>query len=90
MLTVQECLEFSDLTEDEIEAIAKHEHIPDVLAAELGNCLLQTDVGTALIKRYIQDDIEDAKAHGRKAQVVRLNETLSHFELTHPTYNFSR
>ena len=36
MLTIQDCIALCDLTEDEVEAIAEHEHIPEMLAAELG------------------------------------------------------
>ena len=90
MLTAQECLEFSDLTEEEILAIAEHEHIPDVLAAELGSCLLQSDVGAWLIKRYILEDLEQAKAHGRSERVVQFSKALSHFEAEHPTYDLRR
>jgi hypothetical protein len=30
MLTMQDCIELSDLTEDEILAIAEHEHLPEM------------------------------------------------------------
>ena len=90
MLTAKECLEFSDLTEEEILAIAEHEHIPEVLAAELGSCLLQTDAGAWLIKRFILEDLEQAKAHGRTERITQLNTVLSHFEAEHPTYDLRR
>ena len=37
MLTLQDCIELSELSEEEILAIAEHEHIPEMLAIELGN-----------------------------------------------------
>ena len=37
VLTLQDCIALSDLTEEEILAIAEHEHIPEIVAAELGN-----------------------------------------------------
>ena len=37
MLTLQECIDLSGLEVEEIEAIARHERIPEIVAAELGN-----------------------------------------------------
>ena len=90
MLTAKECLEFSDLSEEEVLPIAEHEHIPDVLAAELGSCLLQTDVGAWLIKRYILEDLEQAKTQGHADRIAQLNKALEHFEAEHPTYDLRR
>jgi hypothetical protein len=39
MITIEDCLALSDLTEEEIDAIAEHEHLPAIIAAELGNYL---------------------------------------------------
>lgn len=45
MLTLQDCIELSDLTEDEILAIAEHEHIPEMVAVELGSYLVYAPNG---------------------------------------------
>lgn len=37
MLTLQECLDFCELSEEQICAIAEHEHVPEIIAAELAN-----------------------------------------------------
>ena len=42
MLTIQDCIELSELSEDEILAIAEHEHIPEMAAVEMGNYLCHT------------------------------------------------
>ena len=42
MLTLQDCIELSELTEEEILAISEHEHIPEMVALELGNYLVHT------------------------------------------------
>lgn len=84
MLTLQECLEFCDLTEDEIHAIAEHEHLPEIVAAELGDCLLQTEEGVCLIRRYMQEDISLAEAHGQRSKAQHLAEVLAQFNAAHP------
>jgi hypothetical protein len=48
MLTLQDCIELSELTKEEILAIARHEHIPEIAALELGHYLVQTPEGKLL------------------------------------------
>lgn len=90
MLTMRECMEFGELSEEEIHAIAEHEHVPEIVAAELGHCLLQSDVGTWLIKRYIRDDLRVAEAAGQTAKAKRLRVVLERFSAAHPTYELER
>lgn len=85
MLTLKECIEFTELTEDEIHAIAEHEHVPEIVAAELGDCLLRSEEGICLIRRFMQDDIESAQSHGQTGKADRLHQVLAHFDATHPT-----
>ena len=87
MLSVQECLDYCELSEKEIAAIAEHEKIPEVLAAELGECLLKSDVGTWLIKRYIADDLDRAEDLGDPRRVAELRAVLEQFADKHPTYD---
>ena len=45
MLTLQDCIELSELSEEEILAIAEHEHLPEMVAVEMGNYLTHTASG---------------------------------------------
>lgn len=40
MITIEECMAMCGLTQDEVLAIAEHEHIPEIAAAALGQYLL--------------------------------------------------
>ena len=40
MITFDDCLAFCELTEDEIDAIAEHEHLPETVALEMGSYLI--------------------------------------------------
>ena len=40
MLSLEDCLALCELSEDEVLAIAHHEHLPEIAAAELGNYLV--------------------------------------------------
>ena len=84
MLTYQDCLGLCNLTEEEITAIAEHERLPEIIALELAEYLVQTSDGTAFIKRIILDDIKSAEASGKAQRVERLRLVLKHFVATHP------
>lgn len=84
MLTYQECLELSELSADEIDAIAQHEHVPEIVAAELGNYLVHCPDGVPRLRRIILDDIAEAKHRGDRQRALHLRLVLRHFVETHP------
>ncbi|MBK8338487.1 MAG: hypothetical protein IPL03_18850 [Sterolibacteriaceae bacterium] len=83
MLTIQDCIELSELTEDEILAIAEHEHVPEMVAVEMGNYMVHTPEGEKRIKRMIVDDIEAARGRGDLKHAATLRLALKHFVETH-------
>ena len=58
MLTLRGCIELCDVTEDEIAAVAEHERIPMICAAELADYMAHSPDGVLMLKRMILDDIE--------------------------------
>ena len=84
MLTLQDCLDLCDLTEEEVLAIAEHERIPEIAAIELGNYLVHTPDGERYIKAMIRDDIDAAIARGDHRHAAALRLVLRHFVLEHP------
>lgn len=84
MLTYEDCVGMSGLLKEEIEAIAEHEHIPAIVAAELANYLCRTDAGECCIKGYILDDIAAAEARADTQHALLLKAVLLHFINTHP------
>lgn len=83
-LSLQDCIALSDLTKAEVEAVAEHEHIPDIVAVELGNYLVHDPRGAPELKRMIVDDIEAARRRGDLDHCLRLRLVLHHFIATHP------
>ena len=79
MLTWEDCVALSELTPEEIEAIAMHEHCPEMIAAELGHYLLETPGGERRIRAMIRDDIRHAQACDDHYRAARLKEVLRHF-----------
>lgn len=84
VLSLEDCLALCELTEEEVLAIAQHEHIPEIAAAELGNYLVRTPEGEMRIKAIIRDDIAEAAARGNRARELALKLLLRNFVLQHP------
>ncbi len=84
MLTFDDCLGLCELTEEEVAAIAEHEHLPMIVAAELGNYIIQGPDGALRVKRIIVDDIRHSASVGDLAHVLALKLVLRHFVERHP------
>jgi hypothetical protein len=83
MLTYEECLAMCDLTQDEVSAIAEHEHVDPMIALAVGQYLCCHD-GEQRIKKIILEDIEHAKRSGNTEHAKVLQKVLEHFIATHP------
>ncbi len=72
MLSIRDCLDYCDLTEEEVLLIAEHEDIPDAAAAQLCCGLVQTPEGVLALTHYMLELIERANACGdaRKANLA--------------------
>lgn len=84
MLSLQDCLALCDLTEDEVRAIAQHERIPEIAAAEMGSCLARSPDGEIRLKEMIRDDLR-AAAVADPARALALKLVLREFILKHPS-----
>ena len=84
VLTLEDCLALCELTEDEVLAIAEHEHLTELAAAALGNYLVRTSDGELAIKAMIRDDIAAAGAKLDHARAAALKGALRRFVLQHP------
>ena len=84
MLTLDDCIALSDLSEDEVLAIAQHERIPEIAAAELANYLLRKPDGELMIKAMIRDDIAQAAVTRDRERELALKAMLRDFVLKHP------
>lgn len=84
MLTYKDCLELSGLLQEEVDAIAEHEHIPEIVALEEGHYLVECEDGVPCLRRMILDDIRTAEEKGDLAHAKKLKLVLWHFMETHP------
>ncbi len=84
MLSLEDCLALCELNEDEVLAIAHHQRIPEIAAAELGHYLVRTPEGEMTIKSIIRADITEARASGDRARELALKLMLRDFVRHHP------
>jgi len=84
MLTLEDCLALCELSEDEVRAIAAHQHVPEIAAAELGAYLVRMPDGELAIKAMIRDDLRAAAAAGDRMRSLALKHVLREFILRHP------
>jgi hypothetical protein len=85
MITLQDCVGLCGLTEEEVLAIAEHEHLPEIAATALAEYLLSQEHGSEKVRDMIVDDIRQAQfTSGNKEKVLMLLHVLHHFLKTHP------
>jgi hypothetical protein len=84
MLRLEDCIGLCGLTEEEVRAVADHEHLTDMAAAELGSYLLSSPDGELRIKAMIRDDIAEAERRGDRLRALMLRLVLRSFVLNHP------
>ena len=85
MLTLKDCVDMSDLSDSEVAAIAEHEHVPEIVAAEIGCTLVHTSAGCTVLKRNIRENLVHAKALHMDEKARQLALLLRRFDGTHPT-----
>ena len=84
MITLEDCVGLCGLTEEEVLAIAEHEHLPEIAATALAQYLLSQQHGSEKVRDMIVDDIRQAQQRGDKQHVLTLLHVLHHFLKTHP------
>lgn len=84
MISMMDCIAMCGLSEEEILAIAEHEHVPEMVAAGMGYALLRKSHGAEEIRHMIIDDIRAAHARGDKNHTRELLICLKHFLDEHP------
>ena len=79
MLSYRDCLDMAAVTEDESAAIAQHEHIPAIVALEMGHHLLGSAAGRERLQEMIVSAVIAAQGHGRCETCEKFSRTLGDF-----------
>jgi hypothetical protein len=84
MITLEDCIGLCGLTEEEVLAIAEHEHLPEIAATAFAQYLMCHKHGSEQVRDMIVDDIRKAEASRDKTHTLTLLHVLHHFLKTHP------
>jgi hypothetical protein len=84
MLTLNDCIGFTGLTEEQLEAIAKHEHLPMILAAEMVEDEVDSRAGCHHIETMIAEEVVFETEHGHPERAERYRHGLEEFLKAHP------
>ncbi|MEH6626863.1 MAG: hypothetical protein V7739_10480 [Motiliproteus sp.] len=87
MLTYEDCLEMCDLSQEEVDAIAEHEHLQRIQAIAKAEYLVHCDGGERVIRKMIIDDIRHAQNVGDLSHERDLKDVLTLFVTTHPHHS---
>ena len=84
MISRDDCIGLCGLDEAEVQALAEHEHVPEIVAAALAQHLLGQSDGCRTIGAMIADDVSWAFARGDRQHAEVLKTTLRRFVDAHP------
>jgi hypothetical protein len=84
MIALEGCIAPCGLTEEEVLALAEHEHLPEIVACALADYLVHQEHGPERIRDMIVDDVRAAQARGDREHVRTLLHVFHHFLMAHP------
>lgn len=79
MLEMTNIHEYRKLDEGVVKAIAEHEHMPDTVAADVGDHFLHSEGGVREICKMIVEDITAARREGNLVHIMELKVILARF-----------
>ncbi|MEH6651780.1 MAG: hypothetical protein V7707_17305 [Motiliproteus sp.] len=86
MLTYEDCCDLCEFSQEEIAAIAEHEHLDRIQALATAEYLVNTEGGERMIRRMIIDNIRQARASENVTHENELKQVLLYFLHTHPRH----
>jgi hypothetical protein len=84
VLSLRDCVDLCGLSDDELTVIAEHEHVPTIVAAEIGNELLGTAKGLYKLHTLFLDSLEQAARGAQRDKERRIGEIYARFRAQYP------
>lgn len=85
MLSLEDCIAFSGLTVNQLDAVACHEHLPLIIVAEWAETVLAAADGCTRVAAILAEEVEEAPHH-HKDRAADWAEALAQFRRDHPTH----
>ncbi|KIL99412.1 hypothetical protein CCC_04183 [Paramagnetospirillum magnetotacticum MS-1] len=63
MLSLEDCIAFSGLTVEQLDAVACHQHLPLIVVAEWAETVLDAEDGFARVAAILAEEVEAAIIH---------------------------
>lgn len=63
MLSLEDCIAFSGLTAEQLDAVACHEHLPLIIVAEWAETVLEAEEGCIKVAAILAEEVEAAAIH---------------------------
>jgi hypothetical protein len=63
MLSLEDCIAFSGLTAEQLEAVACHEHLPLIIVAEWAETVLEAEDGCTRVAAILAEEVAAAAVH---------------------------
>lgn len=83
MLSLEDCVAFSGLTPEQLDAVACFKHVPPVVAAEWAESVLEDCDGEATVEQALE--AESRRAHARHLSSEQsCDHALDQFRRDHP------
>lgn len=82
MLALIDCIAFSGLSPDQVEAVACHKHVPVIVAAEWAEGALENPEGVREVEAALACEARNACAHHLSCAGIRTR-ALDEFRDTH-------
>jgi hypothetical protein len=84
MIALADVIGMCGLSEAEVDAIARHEHVPEIAAAAIASYLMHAHHGPAHVQTMICEDIRNAIQRDDVGEARRLFMALRAFVADHP------
>lgn len=84
MITLEDIEDMTCLSREEIEAVAEHDHVPELNAACLADYMMHQHHGPAHVQNMICEDIREALHKDDLVHARELYGVLHHYLRDHP------
>lgn len=84
MLSIRDCLDYCDLTDEDVAIIAEHHDIPEAAAAQIACGLVQSREGTLMLTQFMLDLVDHAEERGDGIRAKRFRDACARFIASHP------
>ena len=80
MITLNDLVGFTELTDADVRAIVRHEHVTVLEAIRMGRRMMQSSGGQAAIIDFLKDDLRMASTHGDRQLISEIEASLARLE----------